>query len=201
MALRSGVRLIPRANISRINHPVSRQFVPIVGMRHNSTLPTLVSYMKDKGIYIPASKKILSESEYKKYELYRQIKLGDHVWLNEHLSSSPPGDEEKDSLIEYVNDLKKQPYSIPNFFIGYVICKSSIMSFYYAAAGLTQLSPGIPFFAGVSLTAVVGGISYNFLKHGLKICVDEFKSPYYNYDEMLRICKKYDANSIVTEKK
>ena len=177
-------------------------------IRHSSTLPnTIISYIKDKGIYIPMADRILSPKEYSKYELYRNIKLGDVNWLNEYTSKNPLGKEEKVSLTEYITDLKKQPYSIPNFAIGYAMAKFSFVSFTYATslsmAGFTDLVSNVSvlrsffgvggtlFNVGITLSIIPSTIvCYSILKHGAKIFVNEFKSPYYDYDEMTRLCNK-----------
>ena len=170
--------------------------IPIV--RHGNTL---ASYVMNKGIYIPMAKSILSLEEHAKYELYRKIKLGDHKWLDAHVSVHPLRKEEQISLTEYISDLKKQPYSIPNFGIGYLISNFSVKIFMFMGQfqilGLSQMiSPTFGVFGYVAGSVAVSSVipttvmCYYILKHGVKILINEFKSSYYNYDEMIRICNK-----------
>ncbi len=194
-----------RVGLFHSRNLVMRPFV----VRHSSSVPsTLVSYMKDKGIYIPMAHRVLKPDEYLKYNLYRKIKLGEHKWLDEYVSAHPLEQEERTSLTEYISDLKKQPYSIPNFGMGYILSKFSIGAFLYATqypmAGLTiATTPNIGIFGtllgGASILSIIPitFTCYVILKHGVTIFMNEFKSPYYNYDEMTRICNKsIDKDSI-----
>jgi hypothetical protein len=96
--------------------------------------------------------------------------------------------------------LKKQPYNIPNFGIGYLISNLSVKTFMFVGQfqllGLTETifpTSALDFVMGSIATLSViptTAVCYSMLKHGMTIFINEFKSPYYNYDEMTRICNK-----------
>lgn len=66
-----------------------------VTKRSNSTIPTILSYMKDKGTEIPFAHKLLTHDEFERYTLYTKVKKGDYIWLIEHIDQNPLQQEEK----------------------------------------------------------------------------------------------------------
>jgi len=112
-------------------------------VRHNSTIPTIMSYIKDKGTAIPFASRVLNKEEFDKYELFRNIKLGNYKWLDDHLNKIPLKQEEKMTAISYINGLKEQPYSVPNCFIGYWCTKFGI------SVMLSSVSMVVPAVAGL----------------------------------------------------
>lgn len=172
-------------------------------VKHNSTIPTVMSYIKDKGTAIPFASNILTKEEFDKYELFRNIKLGNYKWLDNHTAQNPLKQEEKSTVVSYINGLKEQPYSIPNCFIGYWCTKFGFTTMVYsismifpAIAGISTVAGGSTIVGGSIITGSTAGligmnaIGLYGIAYGIKLVISEFKSPYYNYDEMLRICNK-----------
>jgi hypothetical protein len=184
---------------------LSRRLIHTVPyIRSNSTVASFTQYFKDKGMAIPFASKILNSDEYARYQLFRQIKLGEHEWFDNHTSLYPLKKEEKQTLVKYIDGLKDQPFNVPNVLIGYygiwlgyeILLRSaslgrSVMSEYMAD------HIGFLMFSGSSLGYVCGccGGCYSAL-YGIRLIFSEFKSPYLNYDEMLRICNKNEIKDI-----
>ena len=171
-------------------------------VKHNSTIPTVMSYIKDKGTKIPFASNILTKEEFDKYELFRNIKLGNYKWLDNHTTQNPLKQEEKSTIVSYINGLKEQPYSIPNCFIGYLCTKFGFTTL----TGISIVVGGSNIVGGSIITGstaeLIGtnAIGLYGIVYGIKLIISEFKSPYYNYDEMLRICnKKINEESNKTE--
>lgn len=172
-------------------------------VRHNSTISTLLSYAKDKSIIIPFADIILSKKEYDKYQIFRNIKLGNDEWLKQYVNVMNPKQEERVTITDYIKSLKEQSYSIPNCFIGYLSIKFGCYSILYSLPIISPMIFGgaLTFDAshllGGSLItgSALGLIALNIsglyaIKYGTKIISSELKSPYYDYDEMIRICQK-----------
>jgi len=168
-------------------------------IRKNSNLPTILSYIKDKGTEIPFAHKILTSDEYERYILYTKVKKGDCNWLKSYVEKNPLQPEEKTTIIKYINGLKEQPYSIPNLGISYISVWFGINSIYYSVTGVL-----IPILGNNAIinqenlqflnNLTAGSVVLNFIGaysiyYGLKISANELRSPYFHYDEMLRICQ------------
>lgn len=169
-------------------------------IRYNSSVPFL-SYIKDKGTDIPFAKNILKTDEYDRYVLYTQLKKGDVEWLREHIKYYPLKTEERETIVSYIKGLKEQPYSVPNLAMSYITTSFGLNTLYYSFAGvfvpvLPILSSPIlsaqysAFLSGVTGIGLIGLdiLGVMSVTYGLKIFANELRSPYFNYDEMLRIC-------------
>lgn len=168
--------------------------------RNNSTLPAVLSYMKDKGTEIPFANKILTKDEFERYTLYTRVKKGDYVWLKSYVQENPLQLEEKATIVKYINGLKEQPYSVPNLGIGYISTWFGINSIYYSVTKvLIPILGGtvideyyLQFLSQMTTTGfiILDCIGAYSIYYGLKIVANELRSPYYHYDEMLRICNE-----------
>lgn len=184
---------------------LSRKIIRTVPqIRSNSTVASFTQYFKDKGIAIPFASKILNPDEHSRYQLFRQIKLGEHRWLDNYTSSHPLKKEEKQTLVKYIDGLKDQPFNVPNVLIGYygiwLGYEILLRSVSIGQSGWTQyMTDNIGFltFSGSSAGFICGccGGAYSAY-YGLRLIFSEFKSPYLNYDEMLRICNKNEIKEI-----
>jgi hypothetical protein len=168
-------------------------------IRHNPAVPFL-SYIKDKGTQIPFARQILKEDEYERYQLYTELKKGNVDWLREHVKTRPFKKEEKETVISYIKGLKDQPYSIPNIAMGYFSSSFGFNAIYYSISGVflpiisapawqSDYLQYLSHITGMGSIAVDAfGVSCIFF--GLRIIANELRSPYFNYDEMLRICNE-----------
>jgi hypothetical protein len=167
----------------------------------NSTISTIASYIKDKGNEIPLSSFVLKKEEFNRYELFRNIKLGNCKWLDNHITQNPLKEEEKSTVVSYINELKQQPYSIPNCFLGYFYTKIGFSAIVYSVpmifpAAISVMGGNLNVLSGTIFTgstlALIGmnvvGI-YGII-YGAGLVITEIKSPYYDYNEMLKICNK-----------
>jgi hypothetical protein len=169
-----------------------------------------LSYVKDKGTEIPFAHKILKDDEYERYVLYTKVKKGDYVWLKEHLKTNPLQNEEKETMVKYINGLKEQPYSVPNIGIGYVSAWFGFSSIYYSVTGVlvpllantTANSYYLSFLSQMTTTDSIAldCVGVCSIIYGFRIITNELRSPYYHYDEMLRICSE-PGKSMETGKK
>ena len=178
------------------------RFKPLVRhqVRYSSALPTLISYIKDKGTEIPFAKKFLEPDEFERYTLYTKVKKGDYKWLKDHIQSNPLQKEEKVTMIKYIEGLKEQPYSVPNLAIGYISSWFGINTIYFSINGMLVplvSSPVLnqyflPFLTNLTTTGilVLDCVGAYTIYYGLKIVANELRSPYYHYDEMIRICNE-----------
>jgi len=191
------------------------------GLRHNSTIPALVAYIKNPGIFVPFAEHVLQGNEIHQYNLFRTIKLGNCQKLEKLLEETPSTQAEKETLVSTIRDLKSQPYSVPNFLIGYAYLSISqwifmlnvnawnsiyhadvnklknlsdinlsdanletIEQIYNTSISTMGIYPAIGL--GIASLIPIGGLSY----YGLRTIYDEFRSPYYSYDKMIRVVKK-----------
>ena len=167
-------------------------------LRNSSTIPTLVKYFKDKGVYIPFSKTVLYPDEHERYLVYREIKLGHKEKVKQLLEKTPRTKEEKETLIECIEDLQDQPYSIPNFLIGYWFFNGAwYLGEYWASVwkngmehpeimpAIIANSEALPWAMGVGSAISVAWLGY----HGLHVIYDEFRAPYYDYDGLIEVIK------------
>ena len=173
----------------------SQHFSPVgVQARHAAAgIPALVSYFKNPGMYVPFSRFILKSDEYDRYNMYRTIKLGDTNKLKQLLRDKPVTQEEKETYLEATRSIKDQPYSIPNFMIGWWYLKGAwwLAEYNWAAWKLIYTMDfngwaTLPMLYGVSSVPFIVGLTY----YGADTIFDEFKSPYYDYDRMIRILNK-----------
>lgn len=187
--------------------------------RYNSTIPTILSYMKDKGTEIPFAKKFLAEDEYERYTLYTRVKKGDYEWLKTYVNENPLQQEEKTTITKYIQGLKEQPYSVPNLGIGYITIKFGLSSIYYSVTGVLIPLLGAPLdqtlqhqikntihnaiteyhlqvLSNMTTTGsiILDCVGLYSIWYGVKIITNELRSPYYHYDEMLRICNNQKHN-------
>jgi hypothetical protein len=156
--------------------------------------------MKDKGTEIPFAHKILAKDEFERYTLYTKVKKGDYLWLKSYVQENPLQPEEKTTIIKYINGLKEQPYSVPNLGIGYIATWFGINSIYYSTTGvlIPMLAPVqidqhyLQFLGHLTTTGsiVLDCVGLYSIYYGLRIVANELRSPYYHYDEMLRICNE-----------
>jgi hypothetical protein len=130
------LRTFRLSNLHLSNNISSAQKTRWSVKRHNSTLPAVLSYMKDKGTEIPFAHKILTNDEYERYTLYTRVKKGDYRWLKTYVEANPLLQEEKITMIKYINGLKEQPYSVPNLGIGYISAWFGLSSIYYSVTGV-----------------------------------------------------------------
>lgn len=167
-------------------------------VRSNSTVASFTQYFKDKGMVIPFASKILNQDEHSRYQLFRKIKLGDHQWLNNYTTLYPLKKEEKQTLIKFIDGLKDQPFNVPNVLIGYygiwlgyeIVLRSATIGILgmsgYMTGDIGFLTATGSFLGTLGGSGVGGYSAY----YGITTIFNEFKSPYLNYDEMLRICNK-----------
>lgn len=169
-------------------------------IKHNSTMPIL-SYIKDKGTAIPFANLILKPDEYQRYVLYTNLKKGNVEWLREHIKDYPLKTEERETIVTYIKGLKEQPYSVPNLVMSYVATSFGLNTLYYSVTGVLLptlsiisspilLSQFSAFLSGLTSAGLIGFnvIGSASIGYGLTIFANELRSPYFNYDEMLRIC-------------
>lgn len=169
----------------------------IKNVRYNTTVPFL-SYIKDKGTDIPFAKNILKKDEYDRYVLYTQLKKGNVEWLRDHIKDYPLKSEERETIVSYIKGLKEQPYSVPNLAMGYVTTSFGLNTLYYSVTGVfipvlatpVLSSQYLVFLSGLTSMGIIGLDIFGICSvvYGLKIFANELRSPYFNYDEMLRIC-------------
>jgi hypothetical protein len=159
-----------------------------IQVRHNSSLPPILTYIKDKGTEIPFASKLLTEEEYTRYILYRQVKKGNYKWLKEYVKLNPLMEEEKQTIVKYIHDLKGQPFSVPNLGIGYICTSFGTNTIYYSATGALLNNFGIFKINPMIMLTCMDCIGLYSIYYGLKLISNELRSPYYNYEEMLRIC-------------
>jgi len=208
---------------------IYRSVLKIKHVRYSSRLASEIQvYLKDRGNFIPFANLLLSAEEYDKYSTFRKIKLGKYNSLNKFASTHSLKENERKTYINYINDLKKQPYSVYNFVVGYWIFQFGLNLGFFSLRkanhvfkslfGSDKLSEKIDhlkldeniepmmnifdivtFSPDAKITLLLGCSAVLcsglvFAKQGIKIMIDEFKSPYYNYDEMLRI---FQGNKII----
>lgn len=194
--------------------PINNRLLGI-NKRHNSTfIPNMVSYFKDKGTCVPAANYVLSNDEYSRYKLFRTIKLGKTEELNEIVKRDKYNSVSKETLKSFTEELKKQPYSIPNFLLswwGIQYGTAGVMTFVnhiklfestgpfeqfmttIASENINQIEHVSNMSVGISGSlAALGAFS---IYHSVKLFYQEAKSPYYDYDGMLKLLNK---NSLQT---
>lgn len=164
-----------------------------------ATVPEFVkSYMKDKGTEVPFAKQVFTDKEYKTYEIYRNVKIGKYDFLNNYIKTQNPTNEEIKSITDYVLDLKKQPYNIPNFVLGYFTGSLTFTGYTgamsYMFAGHKTLMefirhPIAPYILPMIGYFILTNIGWKLFKYSASVIVTEFKSPYYQYDKMLKTLK------------
>jgi putative Mn2+ efflux pump MntP len=107
-------------------------------------------------------------------------------------------------MIKYINGLKEQPYSVPNIGIGYISTWFGLSSIYYSVTGVLVPLLGnttintyyLQFLGNMTTTGsiLLDCVGLYSIYYGLKIVANELRSPYYHYDEMLRICNDSNTN-------
>ena len=195
------------------------QNLHILHKRHNSAfIPNMVSYFKDKGTWVPGAKHVLSHDEYERYKLFRTIKLGKKNELDDILKKDKFTNVSKDTLISFTEELQKQPYSIPNFLLswwGIQYGTSGIMLYanqinLFGTNGsfdklvkivtpdnIEHIEHASNMYVGISASlAALGAFS---IYHSINIFYQEAKSPYYDYDGILKSLKKSSFQTGIVE--
>lgn len=193
-----------------IKHYILNKNIHTIIKRHNSAfIPNMVSYFKDKGTCVPGAKHVLSPDEYERYKLFRTIKLGKKNELDEILKKDKFTNVGKDTLVSFTEELQKQPYSIPNFLLswwGVQYGTSCIMLFanqinlfntnssfdkilkIVKPDNIEQIEHVSNMYVGISSSlAAIGAFT---IYHSVKLFYQEAKSPYYDYDGILKSLKK-----------
>ena len=181
-----------------------------INKRYNSAfIPNMVSYFKDKGTCVPGAKYVLSPDEYARYKLFRTIKLGQTDELNKIITKDKYDNVSQETLISFTEELQKQPYSIPNFLLswwgiqygsmGIMIFVNHIKLFdasepldkfmkTITSDNIDQIQNVSNMSIGISGSlATIGAIT---IYHSINLFYQEAKSPYYNYDGILKSLKK-----------
>ena len=105
----------PFACVRNFSYTSARQ-IPIT-----SAVPTVVQYFNSRGVIIPFADKIFSPEEHLRYMLNESIKLGEvkklSFLIKEHKKDIHNSDLKQ--CTELIDQLRTQPYNIPNFLISY----------------------------------------------------------------------------------
>ncbi len=163
------------------------------------TPPTITSILNDKGLAIPFANKLLTPGEYKKYALFRSIKTGDTKLFEKLVGEYSIQNEEKETFTSYINSLKTNSLSLPNFIVGSGCVWFGFKFFGYSLVPLaligvsnTPIDTLYHFLNPLSIASSMGlfACGYKSAKYGGNLIISEMKSPYYDYDEMLRVITK-----------
>lgn len=186
--------------------PTSRIYPKIVPNRKIVTLQQSSINRYKTGNYIP-----LAHNYSKPYQYFRNVKLGNVDWLKYNLEQTTLSDTEKTELIQFINKLKIQPYSLQNFvssaaFIGipiklyqmYFSYMAPIRSFFYGMLSQNKYLG----FLGLTVESTIGIGSFlicaMFVKYGMTLLINEIRSPFYKYDEMENIVKNSKQENVIS---
>lgn len=153
----------------------------------------------NKNVKFPFAKQILSEKEYEKYNLYKHVQEANTDWLQKYIKNNN-STEKYNEVVNCIKHTKENPINILNFTIAGTSCYigTSLLS-----ESIGQLLFAYPFYTinmyypGTYISIVGLLLGYKFTLFGSKMLTNEFKAPYNDYDEMIKICENETNKNII----